>query len=158
MKKENKKNKKKGGTSVAYRVVYKLLSGIVGLVLHIKVVGRENEPDDGGYVVCANHISASDPVSLCYQSTGKTEVLGRQVTIEELLPELLEDKDFYIIKVSDTGCGFDPTKPKNDGKRHVGIENVRQRLANMCDGSLTIESEVGVGTVATIKIPKGGKK
>ena len=70
----------------------------------------------------------------------------------------LEDKDFYIIKVSDTGCGFDPTKPKNDGKRHVGIENVRQRLANMCDGSLTIESEVGVGTVATIKIPKGGKK
>ena len=69
-----------------------------------------------------------------------------------------EDKDFYIIKVSDTGCGFDPTKPKNDGKRHVGIENVRQRLLNMCDGSLTIESEVGVGTLATIKIPKGGKK
>ena len=68
------------------------------------------------------------------------------------------DKDFYIIKVSDTGCGFDPAKPKNDGKRHVGIENVRQRLANMCDGSLTIESEVGVGTVATVKIPKGGKK
>ena len=70
----------------------------------------------------------------------------------------LEDKEFYIIKVSDTGCGFDPEKPKNDGKRHVGIENVRQRLANMCDGSLTIESEVGVGTLATIKIPKGGKK
>lgn len=68
------------------------------------------------------------------------------------------DKDFYIIKVSDTGCGFDPAKPKNDGKRHVGIENVRQRLANMCDGSLTIESEIGVGTVATVKIPKGGKK
>ena len=38
-----------------------------------------------------------DPVSLCYQSTGKTEVLGRQVTIEELLPELLEDKDYYEI-------------------------------------------------------------
>ena len=70
----------------------------------------------------------------------------------------LEDKGFYIIKVSDTGCGFDPEKPKNDGKRHVGIENVRQRLSNMCGGSLTIESEVGVGTSATIKIPKGGKK
>ena len=69
-----------------------------------------------------------------------------------------EGKDFYIIKVSDTGCGFDPDKPQNDGKRHVGIENVRQRLANMCNGSLTIESEIGVGTVATIKIPKGGKK
>lgn len=70
----------------------------------------------------------------------------------------LEDKENYIIKVSDTGCGFDPTKPKNDGKRHVGIENVKQRLSNMCGGSLTIESEVGVGTVATIRIPKGDKK
>ena len=70
----------------------------------------------------------------------------------------LEDKDNYIIKVSDTGCGFDPLIPKNDGKRHIGIENVRQRLSNMCRGSLTIESEVGVGTVATIRIPKGDKK
>jgi signal transduction histidine kinase len=57
--------------------------------------------------------------------------------------------------VSDTGCGFDPSKKKDDGKRHVGIENVRQRLLNMCGGTLTIESEVGVGTSATIKIPKG---
>lgn len=78
---------------------------------------------------------------------------GGKVTISTF-----EDKANYIIKVSDTGCGFDLAKPKNDGKRHVGIENVRQRLANMCDGSLTIESEVGVGTVATIKIPKGDKK
>ena len=69
-----------------------------------------------------------------------------------------EDSDAYIIRVTDTGCGFDPAVPKNDGKRHVGIENVRQRLSNMCDGSLTIESEVGVGTHVTIRIPKGGKK
>ena len=68
-----------------------------------------------------------------------------------------EDGENYIIQVSDTGCGFDPAVPKNDGKMHVGIENVRQRLSNMCDGSLKIESEVGVGTLATISIPKGGK-
>ena len=68
-----------------------------------------------------------------------------------------EDKEGYIIRVADTGCGFDPTKSKNDGKRHVGIENVRQRLFNMCAGSLTIESQPGEGTVATIRIPKAGK-
>ena len=66
-----------------------------------------------------------------------------------------EDENNYIVKVSDTGCGFDPSVPKNDGKSHVGIENVRQRLSNMCDGSLTIESERGVGTLAIIRIPKG---
>ena len=69
-----------------------------------------------------------------------------------------EDAESYIIKVSDTGCGFDPAVQKDDGKRHVGIENVRQRLFNMCAGSLTIESAVGVGTLVTIRIPKGGKK
>lgn len=68
-----------------------------------------------------------------------------------------EDKESYIIEVSDTGCGFDSAKPKNDGKRHVGIENVKQRLSNMCGGSLSIESTVGKGTLATIIIPKGGK-
>lgn len=68
-----------------------------------------------------------------------------------------ENKECYIIKVEDTGCGFDPSKPKDDGKRHVGIDNVRQRLFNMCGGTLSIESEEGVGTLATIIIPKGGK-
>ena len=68
-----------------------------------------------------------------------------------------EEKEYFIIEVSDTGCGFDPEKPKDDGKRHVGIENVRQRLFNMCQGTLTIESTVGEGTLATIRIPKGEK-
>lgn len=68
-----------------------------------------------------------------------------------------EDAESYIVKVADTGCGFDPNKPKNDGKMHVGIDNVRQRLSNACSGSLTIESELGAGTLATIRIPKGGK-
>ena len=68
-----------------------------------------------------------------------------------------ENKESYVIEVSDTGCGFDPSAAKNDGKRHVGIENVRQRLSNMCAGSLTIESDIGTGTRATILIPKGGK-
>ena len=27
----------------------------------------------------------------------------------------------------------------------------------MCDGTLTIESEVGIGTTVTVKIPKGVK-
>ena len=68
-----------------------------------------------------------------------------------------QNEEYYVVKVADTGCGFDPAVPKNDGKRHVGIENVRQRLFNMCQGTLTIESTVGEGTLATIRIPKGEK-
>ena len=69
-----------------------------------------------------------------------------------------EEETCYVITVEDTVCGFDPTLEKNDGKRHVGIENVRQRLSNMCDGTLSIESEIGKGTVATVRVPKEVKK
>ena len=33
----------------------------------------------------------SEPVRLCYKTTGKTEVVGRQIAPETLLPDLLED-------------------------------------------------------------------
>ena len=35
------------------------------------------------------------PTTLHYQATGKTETLGQLITEEEILSELLEDKDFY---------------------------------------------------------------
>lgn len=65
--KSEKKTKKikKGGTR-AYRVIYAIFSGIVGFLFNIKVVNGDREPDDGGYVVCANHVSATDPIALCY--------------------------------------------------------------------------------------------
>lgn len=62
--KSQKKPKRQG--SRAYRIIYALLSGIVGFVLNIRVINKENEPDEGGYIVCANHVSATDPIALCY--------------------------------------------------------------------------------------------
>ncbi len=61
----SEKKLKKGGTR-AYRTIYAIFSGIVGFLFNIKVVNSEREPDDGGYVVCANHVSATDPIALCY--------------------------------------------------------------------------------------------
>lgn len=65
-----------------------------------------------------------------------------------------EFEDRYEVIVSDDGVGFDTTKKPNDGRAHVGMENVRNRLKTMCNALLNIESTVGKGTVATITIPK----
>ena len=66
-----------------------------------------------------------------------------------------ETESFYEIEIRDTGVGFDSNETqKNDGHKHIGISNVRQRLETLCNGTLTIESAIGVGTTATIKIPK----
>ena len=67
-----------------------------------------------------------------------------------------EKRDYYEIRVSDNGVGFDPGKIPKDGRSHVGIANVQSRLNIMCHGTLDIKSAPGDGTVAIIQIPKGG--
>lgn len=66
-----------------------------------------------------------------------------------------ELEDACQITVADNGRGFDVAAPESDESRsHIGITNVRERLAALCRGQLTIESTPGVGTTATITIPK----
>ncbi len=67
-----------------------------------------------------------------------------------------EKRDYYEIRVSDNGVGFDPETVPEDGRSHVGIANVQSRLNIMCHGTLDIKSAPGDGTVAIIQIPKGG--
>ena len=61
--------------------------------------------------------------------------------------------DHYAVTVMDDGPGFDPDKPQ-DGKTHIGISNVRDRLERMCAGKIHIQSEPGRGTTVKILIPK----
>ena len=65
-----------------------------------------------------------------------------------------ETETYYEIKIIDTGVGFNTDYHSDDEHKHIGIVNVKQRLKNLCDGTLTIESAIGKGTTATIKIPK----
>lgn len=60
----------------------------------------------------------------------------------------------YVIVVEDDGVGFDINENINDNRTHAGIENVRNRLKIICNGSLQIKSEKGKGTTVTIQIPK----
>lgn len=78
---------------------------------------------------------------------------GGKVTISSC-----EDEFNYIITILDTGVGFDINQTINDGKTHIGIKNVKERLQKKVNGTLIIESEIGVGTKAVVYIPKKEKK
>ncbi|MGN0674405.1 MAG: sensor histidine kinase [Oscillospiraceae bacterium] len=65
--------------------------------------------------------------------------------------------DCFEVEVSDDGAGFDVNESPNDGKSHLGIENVRSRLWKMCGAALEITSEIGKGTSAVIILPKKTK-
>lgn len=64
----------------------------------------------------------------------------------------------YVIEIRDDGVGFDTEAKLDDGRVHIGLENSRYRIKNVCGGDLDIKSRVGVGTRVTISIPKKKRK
>ena len=66
-----------------------------------------------------------------------------------------EVSDHYEISVTDDGPGFDPSRLQQDDQRHVGIPNVRERLAEVCRGTLEFDVAPGRGVTVRIIIPKG---
>ena len=65
-----------------------------------------------------------------------------------------EENGYYKVIVKDNGIGFDPDTLGEQEGTHIGVANVRQRIEDMCTGTLEIDSEEGKGTEITISIPK----
>jgi len=73
----------------------------------------------------------------------------------KLIIRTVEDYDNYYIYVIDNGVGFDTKKkPADDGRSHIGVENVRVKIEKRVNGKLEIFSTKGKGTTAVITIPK----
>ena len=80
-----------------------------------------------------------------------------------------ETEEAYEVIISDDGVGFDPGKATGrtgdasesdlckEKRSHVGMENTRRRVREMCGGDVVVESQVGVGTTARIILPKAGQ-
>ncbi len=67
-------------------------------------------------------------------------------------------EDGFKVVIQDDGVGFDPGKMPEDGRSHVGIINVRERIQEMCGGRFDISSTIGKGTRCEIWVPKEVKK
>lgn len=65
-----------------------------------------------------------------------------------------ENEDCVIIEVSDNGLGFDVDSYNLDKEVHIGINNVRERIKSMANGSFVISSIINEGTKAIITLPK----
>ena len=63
----------------------------------------------------------------------------------------------YCISVVDDGAGFD-TNVLIDERKHLGLRNIRERLKVMVNGTLEIESTVGIGTKVLVTVPKEERK
>lgn len=71
----------------------------------------------------------------------------------------IETADAFEVIIADDGVGFDMNAPKkDDGRSHVGMENTKKRLRDMCGADIIITSKVGEGTTARVVIPKKDKE
>lgn len=80
--------------------------------------------------------------------------LGRTAQGGTLRLATREEEDAWKIMISDNGVGYRPEQNEIDGRSHIGIENVRARLAAQCGGTLEIRAMPEGGTLATISLPK----
>lgn len=99
----------------------------------------------------------------------KVPALGLQPIVENSIKHGIRGKDTpghlrlssfkvdggYEVVIEDDGVGFDPNQaPKEDGRSHVGMMNVRSRLEQMCHAKMTVESSPGNGCKTTIFFPE----
>ncbi|WP_051656653.1 sensor histidine kinase [Butyrivibrio sp. AE3004] len=67
------------------------------------------------------------------------------------------ENNFNLICVQDNGKGFDLEAYEKSDEMHYGLKTIRDRVENLCNGELIIESEIDKGTTVTIKVPVRGE-
>lgn len=69
-----------------------------------------------------------------------------------------EQDGIVTVRVMDDGVGFAPEEAhEEDDHVHLGLENVRMRFETLCDGTMTIDSQIGQGTAVTLKFRKNSR-
>ncbi len=83
-----------------------------------------------------------------------------------IIVTLKNEEKFIAVSVADTGKGIPPEDrerifdkyyqtDKSHSKRGLGLGlAICKRIVQLCNGSLTVESDVGVGSTFTVKLPK----
>lgn len=65
-----------------YRLLQFIVTILIGPIFRLRVIGRENIPDDDGYILCANHKSNWDPVFLAIIFSSKIKFMGKKELFE----------------------------------------------------------------------------
>ena len=68
------------------------------------------------------------------------------------------EPQFHVIEIRDNGAGFDISAVDQKEGKHIGLRNVRDRLEQMCQGTMTIDSRIGEGTDIVIHLPIGEER
>ena len=85
---------------------------------------------------------------------GQKEDGGTVTLAVHTVQEAHNESPVIQIQVMDDGVGMEVGAVRQDGRTHLGMENVRKRLTEVCGASMQVKSTVGEGTVVTVTIPR----
>ena len=61
-----------------HRFICFIFSPLFHFLYRLRVVGRENEPENGGFLVCSNHLSAVDPILITAALSHQVCFMGKK--------------------------------------------------------------------------------
>jgi sensor histidine kinase YesM len=95
--------------------------------------------------------------ALCIEPVAENSInyafRGYKVPIKRIGIEVKLVEGGHEILISDNGKGFNVETIGNDGRRHIGIENVKERILHLFNGRFEMTSEINVGTEVKIFLP-----
>ncbi|MBT2572875.1 two-component sensor histidine kinase DegS [Bacillus sp. ISL-51] len=71
---------------------------------------------------------------------------------EEITVKVEVTADFVILIIKDNGKGFDIKEAKQKKNKSFGLLGMKERV-DLLEGTITIDSEIGLGTFIMIKVP-----
>ncbi|MBJ7894791.1 two-component sensor histidine kinase DegS [Bacillus atrophaeus] len=71
---------------------------------------------------------------------------------EEITVKVEVTKDFVILIIKDNGKGFDVKDTKQKKNKSFGLLGMKERV-DLLEGTITIDSKIGLGTFIMIKVP-----
>ena len=134
-----------------YSRIYKLLAGLVRRVYRIEIVGKENEPEEGPFLVCANHISNQDVVILAASLKHQVRFLAKAELFKvPLLGRLIRALGAYPVERGrgDVGAIKNTLKLIDEGEV-VGIYPQGHRYSGMHPADTEVKG--GIGLILTKK-------
>ena len=134
-----------------YARIYKLLAGVIRKLYRIEIVGKENEPEEGPFLVCANHISNQDVVILAASLKHQVRFLAKAELFKvPLLGGLIKALGAYPVERGKGDVGaIKNTLKLIDAGEVVGIYPQGHRYAGMHPADSEVKG--GIGLILTKK-------
>jgi len=73
----------------------------------------------------------------------------------EIMISSRREEAAHVVTIRDNGAGFDVEAALNADSHHIGLRNVKERVEQMCSGTMEIDSRIHEGTTITLRFPAG---